>query len=482
MRTSLRTQRDFFDETVYGQLLPEEDELLTIKEQVDLSFVEEETADLYADSGRPAYPASVLFRMLFLEYYANLSDVQVARQCRYNLLYRAFVGLGVGEPTPDDTTLVVFRRRLGEERFRRLFDRLVARCREGGLLEGRLKIVDATHVIAHVAVPNTLNLLRQARRRVVRAIEREEGHLREDLRRRFATEEPLHREPTPQLLQEEVRLSEALLAEAHPYGDVVAREVALLERVLRPQGGEKVVSLVDPDARFGHKSPQKTFVGYKVHVAEDSSELVTSLEVLGGQEHEGHQLPELLAQEEAKRIVQAALVADGLYDSAVNRRVIAEAGMVGYIPLSKRRRKVGSFSYDSANERLICPAGEASVGKVRQGTGTLFTFSPRQCAPCPNPSGCPPLNGGRVRVYLSDDLRAAWATPADSLAVVEQERKRIERKFGEAKQWHHLDRARYWGKAKMAIQALMTFLVINAKRMVKLLRAKGGALSAAAAL
>jgi len=256
----------------------------------------------------------------------------------------------------------------------------------------------------------------------------------------------------------------------------------LLERVLRPQGGEKVVSLVDPDARFGHKSPQKTFVGYKVHVAEDSSELVTSLEVLGGQEHEGHQLPELLAQEEAKRIVQAALVADGLYDSAVNRRVIAEAGMVGYIPLSKRRRKVGSFSYDSANERLICPAGEASVGKVRQGTGTLFTFSPRQCAPCPNPSGCPPLNGGRVRVYLSDDLRAAWATPADSLAVVEQERKRIERKFGEAKQWHHLDRARYWGKAKMAIQALMTFLVINAKRMVKLLRAKGGALSAAAAL
>jgi IS5 family transposase len=63
--------------------------------------------------------------MLFLEYYANLSDVLVARQCRYNLLYRAFVGLGVGGPTPDDTTLVVFRQRLGEERFWCLFDPLV---------------------------------------------------------------------------------------------------------------------------------------------------------------------------------------------------------------------------------------------------------------------------------------------------------------------------------------------------------------------
>ena len=83
---------------------------------MDLLRVEEETADLYADSGRPAYPASVLFRMLFLKYYASLSDVQVARHCRYNLLYRAFVDLGIGESTPDDTTLVVFRRRLGEER------------------------------------------------------------------------------------------------------------------------------------------------------------------------------------------------------------------------------------------------------------------------------------------------------------------------------------------------------------------------------
>lgn len=109
-------------------MLPEEDELLDIRDRVDLSWVEEETAGLYADTGRSAYPAGVLFRMLFLEYYANLSAVQVARQCRYNLLYRTFVGLGVRDSTPDDTTLVVFRRRLGEKRFRRLFDRLATQC------------------------------------------------------------------------------------------------------------------------------------------------------------------------------------------------------------------------------------------------------------------------------------------------------------------------------------------------------------------
>lgn len=104
---------NFFDKAVYGLLLPEEDEILAIRDRVDLCRVEEETADLYDDSGRPAYPASVPLRMLLLKCYANLSDMQAACQCRYNLLYRDFVGLGVGELTPDDTTLVVFWRRLG---------------------------------------------------------------------------------------------------------------------------------------------------------------------------------------------------------------------------------------------------------------------------------------------------------------------------------------------------------------------------------
>jgi Transposase domain (DUF772) len=38
------------------------------------------------------------------------SDVEVADRCRYNPLYRAFIGLPLGGPTPDDATLVVFRR------------------------------------------------------------------------------------------------------------------------------------------------------------------------------------------------------------------------------------------------------------------------------------------------------------------------------------------------------------------------------------
>ena len=45
-------------------------------------------------------------------------------------------------------------------------------------------------------------------------------------------------------------------------------------------------------------------------------------------------------------------------------------------------------------------------------------------------------------------------------------RKGIERVFGDAKVWHRLERARYRGKERVAVQALLTFLVINVKKMV----------------
>ncbi|GAI05633.1 unnamed protein product, partial [marine sediment metagenome] len=64
-----------------------------------------------------------MFKILFLEFYYNLSDVEVVKQLRSNVLFRHFVEIKIEDPLPDDTSLVVFRRRLGEERFERIFDK-----------------------------------------------------------------------------------------------------------------------------------------------------------------------------------------------------------------------------------------------------------------------------------------------------------------------------------------------------------------------
>ena len=131
-------QVNFFDQEIFSRMIPEDHPLVLIKKHVDFSFVEEETARYYHPGlGRPSFPPEVLFRVLFLEVWANLSDVQVCRELRYNVLYRYFCGIGWDDPVPDDTTLVVFRKRLGEEGFRRLFERVVEQAKQKGLLRGK---------------------------------------------------------------------------------------------------------------------------------------------------------------------------------------------------------------------------------------------------------------------------------------------------------------------------------------------------------
>src|SRR5512135_158670 len=49
-----------------------------------------------------------------------------------------------------------------------------------------------------------------------------------------------------------------------------------------------------------------------------------------------------------------------------------------------------------------------------------------------------------------------------------RERPKSERKFSEGKNRHGLDKARYWGLAKVSIQSFMTAIVLNLKRLVKL--------------
>ena len=50
------------------------------------------------------------------------------------------------------------------ERFKRLFNRIVEKCKNMNLLKERLKIIDATSIETDVAIRNTVNLLRQGRR------------------------------------------------------------------------------------------------------------------------------------------------------------------------------------------------------------------------------------------------------------------------------------------------------------------------------
>jgi len=418
--------------------------------------------------------------MLFLEFFYNLSDYDVVEQVKTNILFRYFAGLGISEDTPDDTTLVVFRKRLGEERFKRLFDDVVAKAKEKGLIKDTLKILDATHIIADIAIPSTVNLLRHGRRRIIKRIEK---RLSPSVKEKYFNEKNLAYKPTKETLEEEIALTRSFVDELKgKFTEEIGEDIELLEGIIAPKdtkpGGPKdqLVSFVDSDAGFGHKSIDKPFCGYKGHIALDAdSGIVTSARTISGNRNEGNndEVKAILDDDESKDITHKAVTADSLYDSYENRLDMHKRKMRAFIPSRTRTRKkrvhIENFVYDEDKDTLMCPEGHSPISKTSQENGNLFIFSTKSCRGCPQINGCPKPNNDRIRVFVSNDYKLMLLDNIPDRKEALLRRKMIEGKFGEAKKWHNLHKARYRRKSRVAIQVFMTFMVLNIKRMMKLL-------------
>lgn len=99
--------------------------------------------------GRPFWPAITMLKCLMLQKWFNLSDPQLEEQLRDRISFRRFVALSFDDATPDETTMVNFRKRLREHGCAStLFDAVVARLRERGLVLKEGTIVDATIIDA----------------------------------------------------------------------------------------------------------------------------------------------------------------------------------------------------------------------------------------------------------------------------------------------------------------------------------------------
>lgn len=99
--------------------------------------------------GRPHYPVVMLLKGLMLAKWFGLSDPDLEGMLRDRLSFRRFVGLGLSDDTPDETTFVVFRKRLREAgHASTLFEQALDHLRQQGLVLHEGTLVDATIIEA----------------------------------------------------------------------------------------------------------------------------------------------------------------------------------------------------------------------------------------------------------------------------------------------------------------------------------------------
>ena len=112
----------------------------------------EKLRDSYSETGRPSIDPELLLRILLIGYlYGITSERKLVEELRMHLAWRWFTGLGFDQEIPHHSTFSKNRHgRFQESKlFEQLFEEIVARCLEAGLVQGDNLSVDGSFVEAN---------------------------------------------------------------------------------------------------------------------------------------------------------------------------------------------------------------------------------------------------------------------------------------------------------------------------------------------
>lgn len=401
------------DRDWYQQLVPPGHFLRRLLEVVDLEpFRGGLAACDSAEQGRPAWDPVAMLKLEILARHYRLSDRDVVRQAQVNVAFRLFVGLSWRSPLPHHTSLTYFRQRVGAERLQGLFDTLLGQARALGLVRDRLRLKDAPHILANIAIPSTIRLVAQTREQLLAALRpfaptavEQEQQRAEAIRQASADlkdEERLVRRvahlPAVLAWADDVPHQEHFAQAAGAHQEQLRQALAVAHKVLadrEPQAPDKLGSVQDPDARRGKHGDY--YEGYLLDVAMDAdSELVTAVNVLPANGDEGADVVHLIRQEEQAHgnDVQAVSLDGAGYRGEWLRELTAAEGLqleVFVPPAAPPATGVFGpehFTVSDDGARLTCPAGQTTTWRQPQASGVRFHFPASACAGCPLRGQC----------------------------------------------------------------------------------------------
>jgi IS5 family transposase len=449
-------------------------------------FPDDYFADLYSASkkGRPTVPARVLATVMFLQSFEGLSDREAMDRLGADLRWQAACGVAVAAEAFHPTVLVGARNRLrASARPNRLLEDTVALAKETGVVRSKIRVLDSTALYDAVATQDTVTQLRAAIRKVLSAVEADLAQrIRSVLGRDddYATvgkppcdwDDPLARDALVDALVRDATAAlgvldgEALGPLPRQAADLLAlvagQDVAEGDdgvfRIVRGVAKDRVISVVDTEARHGHKSAHRRFDGYKAHLGVDpESEIITEAVATPANAHDHDAVDELVAEvlDDETTDEHPMVVGDAAYGDGATRAKLRDLGVVVMAKLAPVRNTTGGFSkdrfsIDTDTNTVTCPAGHTVTITPSRTGGGKASFA-TLCTACPLRTQCTSARRGRsVTIHPhEDELALARSSQHDPewLEGYRATRPMVERKIA------HFTR-RAWGGRKARCRGL----------------------------
>lgn len=476
MGTKVRTFSPLPRDVSLEELVPKDNFYRRLEARLDLSFVRELVASLYAKGGRPSVDPVVFFKLRLVMFFEDIrSERQLMEIVADRLSVRWYLGYDLFEPLPDHSSLTRIRERFGLAVFRRFFERIVEECFDAGLVRGEEIFFDATKVEANASIDSTRS------RSLVK--DRLDEHLAEVF---------------PDEASPDDGPSGVIAGVVGPRGDErqeLARKNALrhhwIEKAGRQERGvarwgytrmaDLRMSTTDPDASPMHQKHKKSGrLGYLTHYAVDGGKARVVLNVLvtGAEVTENLPMLEMLFRSTFRwRLRPRSVTGDATYGTTENITAIEKASIRAYTALAEQGKRTSLFTiedfvYDGQRDIYTCPAGEVlrRQGHDRRGGYVRYAVRTSACEECPLKSKCTNSPKGR---WVSRSLEEGYLDRVRAYRETEPYRKALRKRavwveplFGEAKEWHGSARFRLRGLERVNSEALMIASGQNVKRLV----------------
>ncbi len=432
-----RGQGQFFYAFDLDAVVPVDHPVRKIDAVLDLNWVHEELERYYSHTGRPSVDPELMIRMLIVGYvFAIRSERRLCEEVQVNLAYRWFCGLGIEDTIPNHSA---FSRARGErfregDVLRRVFERVVARSIEAGLVGGEAFSIDASLIRADVdktkRVPGRVSA--QAR-------DAADAYLA------------------------------ALDADDRGGGAPAAAKPA------------KQISPSDPEATWVARPQIEPFFAYHANYLIDNKlGIIVDAEGSRADRSAEHEMIRPMIERAGERLglKPERLAADTAYGTAPILKWLMDRGIEPHMPVwDKSKRTDGTlsradFTYDAERDTYTCPGGKTlkTTGRVHEGRTLYYRSRKADCDACPlKPRCCPKTPARRIPRDIDEDVRDHVRALAGTEAFERsrRERKKVEMSFAHLKRILKLDRLRLRGLAGARDEILLAATAQNLRKLIK---------------
>jgi transposase len=443
MGDQLVMQESLFYQFRLNDHVPADHMLRAIDRFVDLDAFRRHLAQFYSTTGRPSIDPELMIRMLLVGYCFGIrSERRLCEEVHLNLAYRWFCRLGLDGPVPDHSTFSKNRhgRFRDSNAFRHVFETVVGRCIDEGLVGGEGFAVDASLIAADANKQRSVS---------------SSGH-----------------KDWPSLATNRRAVRE--------YLDTLDKAAwgAASETV------PKFVSPSDPAAQWTGAHKGHAFFAYADNYLIDlKAAVILDVEATRAIRQAEVGAAKTMIERTADRfgLKPERLAADSAYGSAPSLDWLVETKAIApHIPVfDKSRRDDGTFSrsdfqFDEVGNVYTCPAGRrlTTRGTVVDDDLVLYRASKLDCTPCPLKSRCCPKEPARKVPRSIFERSRDVARSLVGTELYEQsrrERKKIEMLFAHLKRIIGLRRLRLRGPTGAKDEFLLAATAQNLRKLAKLI-------------